>query len=83
MSDSQPDPVQKLAHVMLGATTSYDALHSELTPHVHEVADSIMGAIRAPSDEGAELRAALGLELSKRSRTGKNLRAAMNAYTGS
>ena len=50
MSNSQPEPEQKLADVMLGATAPYDALHSELTPHVHEVADSIMGAIRARSE---------------------------------
>lgn len=81
MSNFQPDPVEILANIMLTATKSYDSLHSELAPHVHEVADSIMGAIRARSDEGGELRAALGLELTKRTRTGKNLRAAMSAYT--
>lgn len=83
MSNSQSDPVEILANVLLKATTSYDALHSELSPHVREVADSVMGAICGRSDEGVELRAALGLELTKRTRTGKNLRAAMSAYTDS
>jgi hypothetical protein len=83
MNNVQPDPVEILASVMLKATESYDALHSELAPHQHEVADRIMTAIRARSAEGTELRAALGLELTKQTRTGKNLRAAMSAYTDS
>lgn len=83
MINTPPDPVEILANVILNATKSYDALNSELAPHVHEVADSIMSAIRGRSDEGAELRDALGLELTKTTRTGKNLSAAMNAYTES
>jgi len=83
MNNVQSDPVEILANVMLKATKPYDALHSDLSPHVHEIADSIMGAIRGRSDEGVELRAALGIELTKRTRTGKNLRAAMSAYTDS
>jgi len=58
-------------------------LHSELAPHVHEVADRIMTTIRARSDAGTELRSALGLELTRTTRTGKNLNAAMSAYTDS
>ena len=77
------DPVEILADVMLKATTSYDGLHKELSPHVHEIADRIMTAIRARSDEGTELRSALGLELTRTTRTGKNLNAAMSAYTES
>ena len=68
---------------MLGATKSYDGLHSELAPHVREVADRIMTTIRARSDAGTELRGALGLELTRTTRTGKNLMAAMSAYTDS
>lgn len=83
MRNIQPDPVEILANVILNATKTYDPLHSDLSPHVHEVADSIMSAIRARSNEGVALRAALGIELTRRTRTGKNLRAAMNAYTDS
>lgn len=83
MSKVQPDPAEILANAMLKATKSFDTLHAELSPHVHEVANSVMGAICSRSDEGVELRAALGLELTRRTRTGKNLRAAMNAYTDS
>lgn len=83
MINIPPDPVEILAAVMLDATKSYDGLHSELAPHVHEVADRIMTAIRARSDEGTKLRGALGLELTRTTRTGKNINAAMSAYTDS
>jgi hypothetical protein len=83
MINLPPDPVEILADVLLSATKSYDALHTDLVPHVHEIADHIMTAIRARSDEGSELRSALGLELTRTTLTGKNINAAMSAYTDS
>jgi hypothetical protein len=83
MINLPPDPVEILADVLLNATKSYDSLHADLTPHVHEIADHIMTAIRARSDEGTKLRSALGLELTRTTRTGKNINAAMSAYTDS
>jgi len=40
-----------------------------------------MTAIRANTEHGAELRTALGVEVTQTTRMGKNLRAAMDAFT--
>jgi len=76
-----PTDVQAMARVMMDATKSHGGLHNELKDHQNEVADAILAAIRANTEQGATLRAALGVELSQTTRMGKNLRAAMDAFT--
>ena len=76
-----PTDVQALARVMMEVTTSHGGLHNELKDHQNEVADAVLTAIRANNEQGAALRTALGFELSQTSRMGKNLRAAMDAFT--
>lgn len=82
MTESATDPVQALASVMMDATETHCVLHDALMDHVHEVADIVITALCANNEKGAELRAALGVEVSKTTRMGKNLRAAMDAYIG-
>ncbi len=81
MTENLTDPVQVLAGVMMKATEPYGALHDALADHVQELADELINALRANTEGGAELRAALGVEVSETTRMGKNLRAAMDAYT--
>jgi hypothetical protein len=81
MTQHIADPVQVLAKVLTDATEAHPALHDELKHHVNEVSDTVMNAILAKTEQGAALRAALGVEVTQTTRMGKNLRAAMDAYT--
>ena len=81
MNINPADPVQVLAKVLIDATDKHGALQTELTHHANEVADSVLNAILDKNERGAELRAALGVEVTRTTRMGKNLRAAMDAYT--
>jgi hypothetical protein len=81
MTQSPTDPVQVLAAVMTDATAAHPELHDQLSKHQNEVADAVMTAILAKTQEGADLRAALGVEVTQTTRMGKNLRAAMDAFT--
>lgn len=81
MTINPADPVQVLANVLIDATEKHGTLQAELTHHVNEVADTVINAILDKTERGAELRAALGVEVTKTTRMGKNLRAAMDAYT--
>lgn len=80
MTENSADQVQELAKVMMNATETHGELHDALKDHVDEVADTVITAIRARSAQGAELRTALGVEVSETTRMGKNVRAAMDAY---
>jgi hypothetical protein len=80
MTENPSDHVQVLARAMMDATENHGVLHDELMEHVHEVADTVITAILANTEQGAKLRAALGVKVSETTRMGKNLRAAMDAY---
>ena len=80
MTENPSDHVQVLARAMMDATKNHGVLHDELMEHVHEVADTVITAILANTEQGAKLRAALGVKVSETTRMGKNLRAAMDAY---
>lgn len=80
MTENSADQVQELAKVMMAATETHGELHDALKGHVDEVADTVITAIRARSEQGAALRTALGVEVSETTRMGKNVRAAMDAY---
>lgn len=72
---------QVLAEAMSEATASQGVPADGLNANAQDVAQSLIDAIRANTERGAELRAALGVELSVPTRMGKNLKAAMDAYT--
>jgi hypothetical protein len=78
---SAANPVQVLARVLMDATEAHGELHAKLMDHVNEVADTVMSAIRGNTEQGAALRAELGVEVTTTTRTGKHVRAAMDAYT--
>jgi len=65
----------------MDATEAHGELHVKLIDHINEVADNVMNAIRADTEQGAELRAELGVEVTRTTSTGKHVRAAMDAYT--
>jgi len=81
MTEKHADPAQVLAAAMIQATEAHGGLRDGLTDHPSEVAGALITAIRANTKPGAELRGALGVELTGRTRMGKNLKAAMDAYT--
>jgi hypothetical protein len=76
-----PTDVQALANVMMDATKIHGGLHDELKAHRYEVADSVLAALRANTEQGSAFRTAVGVELSQTTLMGKNLRAAMDAFT--
>jgi hypothetical protein len=76
-----PTDVQALANVMMDATKIHGGLHDELKAHQYEVADSVLAALRANTEQGSAFRTAVGVELSQTTLMGKNLRAAMDAFT--
>ncbi len=71
------DPVAALAEALLAADFHTQAKDDRV--YCEQVVSMVIAEIRAHSDQGAALRAALGLELSETTRVGKNLRAAMDA----
>jgi hypothetical protein len=75
------DPAFIVATAMMNATKPHGGLHNELKAHAQDVAQTLIADIHANSAKGRELRAALGVVLSEPTRMGKNLRAAMDAYT--
>ena len=81
MTTNDIDPVQVLTEVLLAADVHTEAGDDRV--FCEQVAGTVVAAIRAHTDQGAELRAALGLELSETTRVGKHLRAAMDAFTTS
>lgn len=81
MTQTPGNSAQILARVMMDATKPHRELHDALNKHSQEVAQTLITDIRANNAQGVELREALGVELSEPTRMGKNLRAAMDAYT--
>lgn len=81
MTQDAANPVHVLARVLMDATEAHGELHVKLIDHINEVADNVMNAIRADTEQGAELRAELGVEVTRTTSTGKHVRAAMDAYT--
>ena len=81
MTSNNADPAQVLAAAMIDATEAHGGLPDGLADNAPEVAKALIDAIRANTKSGAELRTALGVELTGPTRMGKNLKAAMDAYT--
>jgi hypothetical protein len=81
MTEMTADPTQVLAAAMIEATALHGGPHAGLVDHAQEVAASLIAAIRANTTPGANLRTALGVEVSGNTRMGKNIQAAMDAYT--
>jgi hypothetical protein len=81
MTQNETDPAQVLAQAMIDAAEPHGGLQAGLTDHAPEVARTLIAAIRANTTPGAQLRAALGVEVTGTTRMGKNLKAAMDAYT--
>jgi hypothetical protein len=78
MTKKHVDPVKALAEVLLAADVHREAEDDRV--YCEQVSGMVVGAIRAQTTQGAELRASLGLELTETTRVGKHLRAAMDAY---
>jgi len=81
MTQNEADPAQILAQAMTDAAEPHGGLQAGLTDHAPEIAQTLIAAIHANTTPGAHLRAALGVEVTKTTRMGKNLKAAMDAYT--
>jgi hypothetical protein len=81
MTQTTPDPAQVLAEALISATEPHGGMQVGLTEHAQEVAGTLIAAIRANTTPGAKLRAALGVEVTGTTRMGKNIQAAMDAYT--
>jgi hypothetical protein len=81
MTENSASPAQVLAGAMIEATAPHGGLHEGLKDHAVEVAETLIAAIRANTTPGAQLRAALGVEVTGTTRMGKNIKAAMDAYT--
>jgi hypothetical protein len=81
MTQDKADPNQVLAAAMISASEAHGGLQVGLTDHAEEVAGTLIAAIRANTTPGARLREALGVEVTGTTRMGKNLKAAMDAYT--
>ena len=81
MTQNEADPAHVLAAAMISASEPHGGLQTSLADHAHEVATTLIAAIHANTTPGARLRAALGVEVTGTTRMGKNLKAAMDAYT--
>jgi len=81
MTQNETDPAQILAQAMTDAAEAHGGLQAGLADHAPEIARTLIAAIRANTTPGAQLRAALGVEVTGTTRMGKNLKAAMDAYT--
>jgi hypothetical protein len=81
MTDKAADPAQVLAAALIEAAQSHGGLNEGLVNSAPEVAETLIAAIRANTTPGARLREALGVEVTGTTRMGKNIQAAMDAYT--
>jgi hypothetical protein len=81
MTQNEVDPAEVLAQAMIKAAEPHGGLQTGLSDQAPEIARNLIAAIRANTTPGAQLRAALGVEVTKTTRMGKNLKAAMDAYT--
>jgi hypothetical protein len=73
------DPVTVLAEALLAADFRTQPMDDRV--YCEQVVSMVIAEIRAHSDQGAAIRAALGMELTETTRVGKNVRAAMDAFT--
>lgn len=81
MTQNSADPAEVLAAAMITATEPYGGQQNGLKDHPREVAEALIAAIRANTTPGSQLREALGVEVTGTTRMGKNIKAAMDAYT--
>lgn len=81
MTSTTTPPAQVLAEALITATEPHGGLNAGLQDHAEDVAETLIAAIRADTTPGHELRAALGVEVTGQTRMGKNIKAAMDAYT--
>jgi hypothetical protein len=81
MTQISTPAAQVLAEAMIKATEPHGGLNDGLRDHAEDVAETLIDAIRANTTPGSELRAALGVEVTGKTRMGKNIKAAMDAYT--
>lgn len=81
MTQNSAAPAQVVAAAMITAAEPHGGLSAGLNEHAQEVAETLITAIRANTTPGAELRAALGVDVTNTTRMGKNIKAAMDAYT--
>jgi hypothetical protein len=81
VTTTQIDPVKVLADVLQAAEVHTQGVHDRA--YREHVVSLVTAAIRAHTTQGAELRTALGLEVTETNRMGKHLRAAMDAFTTS
>lgn len=73
------DPVTVLAEALQAADFHTQAKDDRV--YCEQAVSMVIAEIRAHTDQGATIRAALGMELSETTRMGKNVRAAMDAFT--
>ena len=79
MTTKGADPVKVLADELLAAGFHTQARDDRA--YCEQVVSLVIAGIRAHTDQGAAIRASLGMELSETTRVGKNVRAAMDAFT--
>ncbi|HXR68842.1 MAG TPA: hypothetical protein VN712_09435 [Dermatophilaceae bacterium] len=79
MTTKGADPVKVLADALLAADLHTQARDDRA--YCEQVVSLVIAGIRAHTDQGAAIRASLGMELSETTRVGKNIRAAMDAFT--
>jgi hypothetical protein len=81
MTQNSAAPAQVVAAAIVAATEPFGGLQDGLNDHAEAVAETLIAAIRANTTPGSQLRAALGVEVTGTTRMGKNIKAAMDAYT--
>jgi hypothetical protein len=79
MNPTGIDPVTVLAEALLAADFRTQPMDDRV--YCEQVVSMVIAEIRAQSEEGAAIRAAMGMELTETTRVGKNVRAAMDAFT--
>ena len=79
MNSKVIDPVTVLAEALLASDFRTQPMDDRV--YCEQVVSMVIAEIRAHSEQGAAIRAALGMELTETTRVGKNLRAAMDAFT--
>lgn len=78
MTTKTTDPVKVVAEALLAA--DFHTMAKNERAYCEAAASLVIAEIRAHSEQGAAIRAALGIELSETTRVGKNVRAAMDAF---
>ena len=78
MTMKTTDPVKVVAEALLAA--DFHTLARDDRAYCEQAVSLVIAQIRAHNEQGAAIRAALGMELSETTRVGKNVRAAMDAF---